>query len=124
VFARSPTTSGRRWSKVCTPQTPLGFRRCQILVASARGERAPRSAAALGIDDQTVLDALHACNTSGLASLHKQPARAHHTRLVVGPEAAARSGTAATATAAHPAAAGPWSGRPRSAWPRGSCRAA
>jgi hypothetical protein len=67
-----------------------GFRRCQILVTSARGERAPRSAAALGIDDQTVLDALHACNASELTGVQKQSARAHHTRLVVGPEAAER----------------------------------
>jgi transposase len=66
------------------------LRRCQIVLASARGERAPRIAAYLGIDDQTVLDALHAFNASGLACLQKQSARAHRTRLVFAPEQAER----------------------------------
>jgi transposase len=66
------------------------LRRCQILLASARGERAPRIAAYLGIDDQTVLDALHAFNATGLACLRKKSSRAHRTRLVFGPEAAER----------------------------------
>src|SRR5215470_10417319 len=65
-------------------------RRCQILLASARGERAPRIAASLGIDDQTVLDALQAFNASGLPSLPKPSSRAHRTRLVLGPEPAER----------------------------------
>lgn len=54
------------------------LRRCQILLASARGERAPRIAAQLGCDDQTVLDALHAFNAHGLAALHKGSSRPHH----------------------------------------------
>lgn len=66
------------------------LRRCQILLASARGERAPRIAQYLGIDDQTVLDALHAFNTSGLSSLQKKSSRAHRTRLVFGPDQAER----------------------------------
>jgi transposase len=47
------------------------LRRCQILLASARGERAPRIAAQLGCDDQTVLDALAAFNTRGLVCLRR-----------------------------------------------------
>jgi transposase len=66
------------------------LRRCQILLASARGERAPRIAAYLGIDDQTVLDALHAFNASGLTSLQKKSSRAHRTRLVFAPKQAER----------------------------------
>jgi transposase len=66
------------------------LRRCQILLASARGERAPRIATYLGIDDQTVLDALHAFNATGLSCLQKKSSRAHRTRLVFGPEAAER----------------------------------
>jgi transposase len=66
------------------------LRRCQILLASARGERAPRIAQYLGIDDQTVLDALHAFNAAGLACLQKQSSRAHRTRLVFGPDQAER----------------------------------
>ncbi len=66
------------------------LRRCQILLASARGERAPRIATYLGIDDQTVLDALSAFNARGLACLQKKSSRAHRTRLVFGLEQAER----------------------------------
>jgi transposase len=45
------------------------LRRCQILLASARGERAPRIAAQLGCDDQTVLNAIAAFNARGVACL-------------------------------------------------------
>ncbi len=64
------------------------LRRCQILLASARGERAPRSATYLGIDDQTVLDALHAFNADGLKCLIKGSSRPKRTRLVFGPQQA------------------------------------
>ncbi|HEY1243638.1 MAG TPA: helix-turn-helix domain-containing protein [Hyphomicrobiaceae bacterium] len=66
------------------------LRRCQILLASARGERAPRIATYLGIDDQTVLDALHAFNADGLKALMKGSSRPQRTRLVFGPEQAER----------------------------------
>src|SRR5215469_17758376 len=66
------------------------LRRCQILLASSRGERAPRIAEHLGCDDQTVLDALHAFNASGLTCLQKKSSRAHRTRLVFGPAQAER----------------------------------
>src|SRR5258708_39724438 len=66
------------------------LRRCQILLASARGDRAPRIAEYLGIDDQTVLDALHAFNTDGLKCLTKGSSRPKRTRLVVGPQPADR----------------------------------
>ncbi len=71
-------------------QDAFVLRRCQILLASARGERAPRIAAYLGIDDQTVLDALHAFNADGLQSLVKGSSRPKRTRLVFGPEPAER----------------------------------
>jgi transposase len=41
------------------------LRRCQILLASDRGERAPRIACALGCNDQTVRNAIHAFNEAG-----------------------------------------------------------
>jgi transposase len=56
------------------------LRRCQILLASARGERAPRIATHLGCDDQTVLDGLHAFNARGLDALVKGSSRAHRPR--------------------------------------------
>jgi transposase len=45
------------------------LRRCQILLASARGQTARVIAEALGCDDQTVRNALQAFNTQGLAAL-------------------------------------------------------
>jgi hypothetical protein len=64
------------------------LRRCQMLLASARGERAPRIAESLGCDDQAVLDALHAFNVDGLACLTKGSSRPQRTRLAFGPEQA------------------------------------
>ena len=52
----------------------------RILLASARGERAPRIAEQVGCDDQTVLDALHAFNARGLDALRQGSSRAHHPR--------------------------------------------
>src|SRR6266436_5500604 len=65
------------------------LRRCQTLLASARGERAPRIAEHLGCDDQTVLDALHAFNAHGLEALRKGSSRPQRLRpAAFGPEQA------------------------------------
>jgi transposase len=45
------------------------LRRCQILRASARGERAIQIARALGCDDQTVREVIHGFTARGLAVL-------------------------------------------------------
>src|SRR5258707_118409 len=67
IFVR-PLTDAERQALTAGLRSPDAFvlRRCQILLASARGERAPRIAEQLGCDDQTVLDALHAFNARGL----------------------------------------------------------
>ena len=52
------------------------LRRCQILLASARGERAPTIAHQLGCDDQTVREAIHAFNAKGRAALQPGSRRA------------------------------------------------
>src|SRR5262245_31290499 len=44
------------------------LRRCQAVLASARGEPVPRIAAVLGCDQQTVRDALHAFEREGPAA--------------------------------------------------------
>ncbi len=57
------------------------LRRCQILLASARGEHARVIAASLGCDDQTVRNAIHTFNTHGLAVLTRKssaPQRTPH----------------------------------------------
>jgi transposase len=91
IFIR-PLTDDERQAVEKGLRSPDAFvlRRCQILLASARGVRAPRIAAQLGCDDQTVLDALHAFNTCGLECLRKKSSRAHRTRLVFAPDQAER----------------------------------
>ena len=56
------------------------LRRCQILLASSRGERVPVIAGALSCDEQTVRNAIHAFNQTGLETLKEGTSRPHHTR--------------------------------------------
>jgi transposase len=49
------------------------LRRCQILLASDRGQRPAQIAAAVGCGVQTVRDALHAFTAEGLGCLHAKP---------------------------------------------------
>jgi transposase len=90
IFVR-PLTDAERQAVTAGLRSPDAFvlRRCQILLASSRGERAPRIAAQLGCDDQTVLDALHAFNAHGLPALHKGSSRPKRLRpAAFGPEQA------------------------------------
>src|SRR5215211_6014966 len=64
------------------------LRRCQILLVSARGERAGAIARQVGCDDQTVREALHAFNTRGLAALRPGSRRATTPQAAFSPEAA------------------------------------
>jgi transposase len=56
------------------------LRRCQILLASARGQRAPVIAQQLGCDDQTVRNVIKSFNVAGLAVLQEGSSRPHHLR--------------------------------------------
>jgi transposase len=51
------------------------LRRCQILLASSRGERAPRIAENLGCGSQTVRNAIHDFNERGLGALQAGSSR-------------------------------------------------
>ena len=53
------------------------LRRCQILLASNRGEHPPAIAHSLGCDDQTVRNAIHAFDQQGLAALERGSTRPH-----------------------------------------------
>jgi transposase len=53
------------------------LRRCQILLASARGQRPPQIAQQLGCDDQTVRHAIRAFNAAGITCLRKGVSRPH-----------------------------------------------
>lgn len=66
------------------------LRRCQILLASARGEWAPRIAQNLGCDDQTVRNAIASFNESGLDSLVKGSSAPHKTNRVLDQDQAER----------------------------------
>ena len=59
------------------------LRRCQILLASARGEAVPSIARALSCDEQTVRNAIHAFNQQGLAALCAASSRPHHLATVL-----------------------------------------
>ena len=62
------------------------LRRCQILLASARGERAISMAQHLGGDDETVRQAIHAFNAKGLHALKPGSRRAHTIHAAVDAE--------------------------------------
>jgi hypothetical protein len=68
---RTTLEAGRRSSDAFV------LRRCQILLASARGERAPAIARALGCDPCTVHDAIVAFEGHGLACLQRGSSRPH-----------------------------------------------
>jgi transposase len=56
------------------------LRRCQILLASARGEHPPRIAENLGCGSQTVRNAIHAFNERGLDALKPGSSRPRRLR--------------------------------------------
>ncbi len=74
---RQALEAGLRSSDACV------LRRCQILLASTRGETAPRIAAQLGCSDQTVLDVLHAFTADGIAMLARRSTRPHTIRVAI-----------------------------------------
>jgi transposase len=62
------------------------LRRCQILLASARGERPPRIAEAVGCDDETVRDVIRRCEAVGVeVCLTRQSNRPHHPARKIDP---------------------------------------
>src|SRR6266566_3689353 len=78
IFIR-PFTQGERQQVQAGLRSSDAFmlRRCQILLASARGERAPMIARQLGCDDQTVRNVIHGFNATGLAVLQEGSSRPH-----------------------------------------------
>jgi transposase len=78
LFVR-PLTDRERESLTLGLRAPTAFtlRRCQILLASARHEHVPALARALGCNTQTVRNAIHAFNQSGLDALTEGSSRPH-----------------------------------------------
>jgi len=81
---RDTVTAGRRSTAAFT------LRRCQILVASARGERPRQIAAAVGCSDQTVRDAIHAFTDQGPGALTRRSSRPTTTHPAFDADAAAQ----------------------------------
>lgn len=91
IFVRPPTDAEQQaLAAGMRSSDAFVLRRCQILLASARGERAPQIAHHLGCDDQTVLDALHAFNAQGLDALKHGSSRPQTTHPAFTPELAER----------------------------------
>jgi transposase len=63
------------------------LRRCQIVLASERGERAGAIAKQLGCHKQTVLNVIHGFNADGLAVLAEGSSRPHRLRTTFCEEA-------------------------------------
>jgi transposase len=76
MFVRPLTPSEREEvERGLRARDAVTLRRCQIVLASARGERAPAIARSLGCDDQTVRTVLHALTAAGPASLRRGSSR-------------------------------------------------
>ena len=77
-FVRPPTASEQQaLAAGLRSADAFTLRRCQIILASARGERAPAIARALGCSDQTVRNALRAFDRAGVAALAAGSSRPH-----------------------------------------------
>jgi len=78
MFVRPPTEEERQaLAAGLRSADAFTLRRCQILLASARGERVPGIARSLGCGEQTVRNALHAFAARGVAALAPGSSRPH-----------------------------------------------
>jgi transposase len=81
IFIRPPTENERQQiQKGLHSSDAFILRRCQILLSSSRGERAPVIAHQLGCDDQTVRNVIKGFNATGLEVLQEGSSRPHHLR--------------------------------------------
>jgi transposase len=81
IFVRSLSGHEREsLKKGLRSKDTFTMRRSQILLASSRGERAPRIALNLGCASQTVRDAIHDFNGRGLDALDAKSSRPKKTR--------------------------------------------
>lgn len=91
MFVRPPTDVERqRLEAGLRSSEAFVMRRCQVLLASARGQRAPEIANNLGCDDQTARNAIVAFNETGLDCLVRKSSAPHRTRRAISAEGAER----------------------------------
>lgn len=89
IFVR-PLTEAEREAVRAGLRSPDAFvmRRCQIVLASERGDRVPQIAHWLGCDEQTVRNAVHGFNQFGLAALRPGSKRPKQSHAAFSPETA------------------------------------
>jgi transposase len=81
IFVRTPSEEERRALEAgLRSKDAFVLRRCQILLASARGESPPQIAHSLGCASQTVRNAIHVFNERGLGALTPGSSRPKRTR--------------------------------------------
>ena len=87
-----PLTEEERKALTAGLRSSDGFvlRRCQIVLASERGEYAPAIGRAVGCDDETVRRVLRAFNAHGVGVLHRGSCRPHTVQAAFGSESADR----------------------------------
>jgi transposase len=68
IFVRTLSKKRRELEAGLRSSDAFVLRRCQILLASSRGEHPPRIAENLGCGSQTVRNAIHAFNERGLGA--------------------------------------------------------
>lgn len=91
LFVRPPTDSERQaLAAGLRSADAFTLRRCQMVLASARGERVPAIARGLGCGEQSVRDALHAFAATGVAALGKGSSRPHTIHAAFDAEGAER----------------------------------
>jgi transposase len=89
IFVRELTSDEREQLKAgLRSSDSFTVRRCQILLASARGETAPAIAEFLGCDDQTVRNVIRAFDDRGVEALKPGSRRPHTTHAVFDDERA------------------------------------
>ena len=83
IYVR-PLTDAERESLEAGLRSPDAFtlRRCQILLASDRGENAYETARSLGCNPQTARNAIHAFNQKGLPEALQQGSKHPHTAFI------------------------------------------
>jgi hypothetical protein len=86
LFVRSLTTAERSALEAgLRSADAFILRRCQIVLAGARGHTPPHIAQHLGCNEQTVRDAIRAFNTPGLACLRRHASRPHTVQATFDP---------------------------------------
>src|SRR5438045_9295351 len=91
IFVRPPTAAERQALEAgLRSSSAFILRRCQALLASASGDRVPQIARTLGCDEQTVRNAIHAFNETGLAALEAGSSRPHTIQAALDPEGTER----------------------------------